>query len=53
VKVIKTESEHAAALARADKLMDARPGSWQGHELEVLALLIHDYEERTFPIDWP
>jgi len=43
-KLIKTESEYAAALNRVEKLMDAKPRSPQGDELEVLSLLIHDYE---------
>jgi HTH-type transcriptional regulator/antitoxin HigA len=33
--------------------MDARAGTPQGDELEVLSLLIHDYEERVFPIARP
>jgi hypothetical protein len=48
-KVIKTKSEYAAALARAEKLMDGRPNSPEGDELELLALLIHDYEEEYSP----
>ena len=52
-KLIKTESEYAAALARVEKLMEARHGTPQGDELEVLSLLIHDYEGRVFPIDKP
>jgi len=53
IKVIKTESEYAAALARVEKLMDARPGTSPGDELEILSLLIHDYEGRVFPIAKP
>jgi len=52
-KVIKTESEYAAALARVDKLMDASPGTPQGDALEILSLLINDYEQRVFPIEKP
>jgi HTH-type transcriptional regulator / antitoxin HigA len=52
-KVIKTESEYAAALARIEKLMDAKRDTPQGDELELLSLLIHDYEEKVFPIDKP
>ena len=52
-KVIKTRSDYAAALARIAKLMDARPNTPQGDELELLVLLVHDYEERVFPIDKP
>jgi HTH-type transcriptional regulator/antitoxin HigA len=51
--LIKTESDYAAALERVEKLMDAKPGNAQGDELEVLSLLVHDYEERVFPIDKP
>jgi len=50
-KVIKSESEYAAALVRVEKLMDARTNTAQGEELELLSLLVHDYEERVFPID--
>lgn len=53
VKVIKTESEYAAALARIEKLMDAKGSTPQGDELELLSLLVHDYEEKVFPIDKP
>ena len=52
-KVIKTESEYAAALARIEKLMDAKPGTPQGDELELLSLLLHDYEEKIFPFAKP
>jgi len=53
VKVIKTESEYATALARMEKLMDAKHDTPQGDELELLSLLVHDYEEKVFPIDQP
>ncbi len=37
-KLIKTESEYLAALARVEKLMDARANTPQGDELEVISL---------------
>src|SRR2546430_2497130 len=52
-KVIKTELEYTAALTRIEKLMDAKLNTPQGDELDLLSLLIHDYEEKTFPIDKP
>ena len=52
-KVIKTDSDYAAALARIEKLMDAKRNTPQGDELELLSLLVHDYEEKVFPIDKP
>jgi HTH-type transcriptional regulator/antitoxin HigA len=52
-KVIKTELEYEAALKRIEHLMDAKANTLQGDELELLALLVHDYEEKVFPIDKP
>jgi HTH-type transcriptional regulator/antitoxin HigA len=52
-KVIKTNAEHEAALARIEKLMDAELNTPKGDELELLSLLVHDYEEKKFPIDKP
>ncbi len=48
-RVIKTEAAYLAALVRAEKLMNAKPGTPQADELELLSLLIEDYEERCFP----
>jgi len=52
-KVIKTESDCAAVLARIEELMDAERNTPRGDELELLSLLVHDYEERVFPISKP
>src|SRR5436190_14654816 len=52
-KIIKTKAEYEAALARIDKLMDAVPNTPAGDELELLSLLVHDYEEKKFPIAKP
>ena len=43
-KVIKTDSEYAAVLARIDKLMNAKANTPQGDELELLSLLVRDVE---------
>lgn len=53
VKVIRTERDYEAALARVEKLMDAKPNTPQGDELDIISLLVHDYEEKAFPIDKP
>ena len=53
-KVIKTQAEYEAALARIDILMDsAKKNTPQGDELELLVLLVHDYEDRAYPIPKP
>jgi len=52
-KIIKTDDEHAAALARIDEIFAATPGTPEGDELELLCLLVEKYEEAAFPIDLP
>lgn len=55
VKIIKTDQDHEQALSRLMSLMDSNPrtGSAEENELEVLALLIENYEKHNFPIDKP
>lgn len=53
IKPIRTEADHAAALARLDAIFDAAPGTPKGDEAEVLTTLIRLYEETHFPIDLP
>ena len=52
-KLIKTRQEYDAALARIDTLMDARPGTPRGDELELLVALVELYEDQAYPIDEP
>ncbi len=52
-KVIKTNAEYEATLARIEKLMDTGPDTPLGDELELLSLLVEDYEKKTFPIERP
>ena len=52
-KLIKTEADHNAALARIDALWDARPETPDGEELELLVHLVEEYEEATCPIPMP
>jgi HTH-type transcriptional regulator/antitoxin HigA len=52
-KVIKSEKEYQKALKRLDSIFDAKKGSKQGDELELLSLLIDNYEKEKSPIDLP
>jgi len=52
-KVIKTDRAYRAALERIEQLMDAKRGTREGDELELLAMLVEAYEERKCPIDPP
>jgi HTH-type transcriptional regulator / antitoxin HigA len=49
-KVIKTREEHEQALAEAERLvaLDPEDGTSEAERLELLALLIEDFEKRTF-----
>jgi antitoxin component HigA of HigAB toxin-antitoxin module len=52
-KIIKNEAEYQQALARIETIFDARPGTAQGDELELLLLLVETYEAKAYPIDLP
>jgi HTH-type transcriptional regulator / antitoxin HigA len=52
-KVIKTEKEYQQALTRLEKIFDAKKGSKEGDELELLSLLIDTYEQQKYPIGLP
>lgn len=53
VRLIKTEADYEAALARVGHLMDAGAGTPAGDELEHLAILIEVYEEQYCPVELP
>ncbi len=40
-------------MERLEKVFDAKPGTSKGDELEVLALLIDQYEKEYFPVEIP
>jgi HTH-type transcriptional regulator/antitoxin HigA len=52
-KIIKTEAEYQATLARIETIFDAKPGTGKGDELELLLLLVETYEDKAHPIDLP
>ena len=53
IKPIKTKQDYDQALLRMQEVFDAIPGTPDGDEAEILALLIENYETRQFPIDPP
>jgi len=52
-RLIKNEKDYNAALSRIEQLMDAKSGSADMDELELLTALVEIYEERNFPISLP
>lgn len=50
---IKNEKDHTLALSRIDQLLDAKPGTPEFDELELLSTLVEIYEEEHYPLDEP
>ncbi|MFV8369905.1 helix-turn-helix domain-containing protein [Flavobacterium sp. LB2R40] len=53
IKPIKTQNDYNQALERLEFIFDAKNGSPEGDELEVLGILIDQYENDHFPIGMP
>jgi HTH-type transcriptional regulator / antitoxin HigA len=50
---IRNEKDFQNALIRLDEIFDAKKGTEQGDELEILSILIDRYEYHNFPIEMP
>ena len=55
LKILKTEKDYDKALKRIDELMELKPkiGTKESDELEILVLLVENYEELNWNIDTP
>ncbi len=53
IKPIRTEQDYELALKRVESLMDAKVGTEDFDELEVLTTLIESYEAKHYTIDTP
>ena len=53
LKPIKTESDYRVALKRLEEIFDAEPNTPEGDELEILGLMVDDYENKFYPIEAP
>jgi HTH-type transcriptional regulator/antitoxin HigA len=53
IKPIKTVKDYNQALERLEIIFDAKNGTSEGDELEVLGILIDQYENEHFPIELP
>ena len=50
---IRNEKDYQNALKRLELIFDAKKGTEQGDELEILSILIDKYENENFPIGMP
>jgi HTH-type transcriptional regulator/antitoxin HigA len=53
IKPIRTKKDYEQALERLDVIFDSKKGTKNGDELEILGILIENYENENFPIDLP
>lgn len=53
IKPIKTKDDYNDALKRLEDIFDAAPNTMEGDELEVLGVLIDNYENIHSPIGLP
>jgi len=53
LKPIKTEKDYQAALNRLEEIFDAKLGTPESDELEILGLIVDNYENEHYPIEAP
>lgn len=53
IKLLKTEGDYLQALELLSELFDAKMGTSESDEADVLALLVDEYEKKHYPIDSP
>lgn len=53
IKLIKTEADYQTALKRLELVFDAKTGTTESDEADILGLMIDEYEKKYFPIEAP
>ena len=53
IQPVRNDADHAAAVARIERLMGAEPGTPASDELDVLVTLVDAYEAKRFPMATP
>ena len=53
IKLIKSEIDYENALERLECIFDAKIGTPESDEADILGLLIDEYEKKHYPIDAP
>lgn len=53
IKPIRTKKGYEQALDRLDVIFDSKKGTDKGDELEILGMLIENYENEKFPVGFP
>ncbi|MBU3821025.1 helix-turn-helix domain-containing protein [Flavobacteriaceae bacterium XHP0103] len=53
ISPIRNENDYQKALERLEDIFDCKKGTEEGDELEILSILIDQYENDNFPIGMP
>lgn len=53
IQPIHTENDYENALSRIEEIFESKPGTVEGDELEILGILVDEYEKKNFPIEAP
>jgi HTH-type transcriptional regulator/antitoxin HigA len=53
MKLIKTEADYTRVINRLEAIFDAKVGTAESDEADLLALLVDEYEKKHFPIAAP
>ncbi len=53
IKLIKSETDYEIALKRLEEIFDAKIGTPESDEADILGLLIDEYEKKHYPIEAP
>lgn len=53
IRPIKSETDYKQALVRLDEIFDAKIGTPESDEADILGLLIDEYEKKHYPIEAP
>ena len=53
ISPIRNEKDYQNALSRLEEIFNAKKGTEEGDELEILSILIDRYEKQGFPIGMP
>ena len=53
IKPIKSESDYKAALKKLEEVFDAKIGTSESDEADILGLIVDEYEKKHYPIEVP
>ena len=53
IKLIKNDTDYQKALKRLEEIFDAKAGTSESDEADILGLMVDEYENKHFPIEAP